>query len=122
MLDFSPLAVRRERFHQIDRQGQYTDIFGDRQDEVTVKVVDEPTILPKRKIWKEDVVTRLPFCEVIRHVEIPANGVMMDDQRVIIVCVSLRWPVKLCRVRKVLADNHRRRGGGTGTGRVLDKS
>jgi hypothetical protein len=55
---------------------------------VRTRIVDAPTILPKRRIWRDDVVTSLPFREVIRRMAIRANGVMIDDQRVIVVCVS----------------------------------
>lgn len=55
---------------------------------VDTRIVDAPTILPRRRIWRDDVVTSLPFREVIRKMAIRANGVMMDDQRVIVVCVS----------------------------------
>lgn len=55
---------------------------------VSTRIVDAPTILPKRRIWRDDVVTSLPFREVTRRMAIRANGVMIDDQRVIVVCVS----------------------------------
>jgi hypothetical protein len=53
-----------------------------------VRVVTAPTVLERRRLWREDVVSGLPFREVWRRKEMRANGVMIDDQRVIVVCVS----------------------------------
>lgn len=57
-------------------------------DDCEVTVRHAPTVLPKRRIWKEDVTTRLLYQEIVRKVGVRANGVMMDDQRIIVVCVS----------------------------------
>lgn len=53
-----------------------------------VRLVTAPTVLERRKVWKEDVVSGLQFKEIWRRKEVRANGVMMDDQRIIVVCVS----------------------------------
>lgn len=86
VLDFSPVSVRRE----------LSSARHDDDDEWSVSVETEPTVLPKRGIWKEDVWSRLPYREVVRRKAIRANGVMMDDQRLIVVCVGVplrkvRW-------------------------------
>lgn len=57
-------------------------------DDCEVTVRHAPTVLPKRRIWKEDVTTQLLYQEIVRKVGVRANGVMMDDQRIIVVCVS----------------------------------
>lgn len=64
------------------------DGIPDEEDEYEVRVVTAPTVLEKRRVWRDDVITGLPFVEVWRRKEMRANGVMMDDQRVIVVCVS----------------------------------
>lgn len=64
------------------------DDDGEEEKEYEVRVVTAPTVLEARKVWKDDVVSGLPFREVWRRKEMRANGVMMDDQRVIVVCVS----------------------------------
>jgi hypothetical protein len=58
-------------------------------EEVTVRIVDEATVMPMRRVWQEDVVSRLPYREVQRPCGERVNGVMVDDQRVILVAVSL---------------------------------
>lgn len=57
--------------------------------EWSVSVETEPTVLPKGKMWKDDVRSELPFREVVRRKAIRANGIMIDDQRVIVICVSV---------------------------------
>ncbi|WVQ82207.1 hypothetical protein IAT38_004335 [Cryptococcus sp. DSM 104549] len=53
-------------------------------------LVDEPSVLPRGKFWKEDVKSGLPYRKVWRKYGGWANGVMVDDQRVIVICTSAR--------------------------------
>lgn len=66
------------------------------QGEYEVRVVTAPTVLERRKVWRDDVITGLPFVEIWRRKEMRANGVMMDDQRVIVVCVSPSGWASIC--------------------------
>lgn len=49
----------------------------------------EPTILKKIKIWDRPVKTRLPYRLVELEDEFRANGVMIDEERIMVVHVSL---------------------------------
>ncbi|TYJ57026.1 hypothetical protein B9479_002305 [Cryptococcus floricola] len=49
------------------------------------RVVTEPTVLRKKNVWEGDVVSGLPYREVWREYGGLANGVMIDDQRVIVI-------------------------------------
>ncbi|KAL7424101.1 hypothetical protein Q5752_001686 [Cryptotrichosporon argae] len=53
--------------------------------DVDVSVVVAPTVLPRARMWADDVVSALPYRKVVRARHARANGVMMDDQRVIII-------------------------------------
>ena len=77
LLDFSPWNLRRPLSSDVD------------DPDATVTVRTLPTILSKEKVWQEDVKTMLPYTEVVKRKGYRANGVMMDDQRVIAVCVGL---------------------------------
>jgi len=76
LLDFSPWNLRRPLSADVD------------DPDATVTTRTLPTILSKEKVWQEDVKTMLPYTEVVKRKGYRANGVMMDDQRVIAVCVS----------------------------------
>ena len=80
LLDFSPTSVRRELSKARDDD-----------DECSVSVKTGPTILPAESIWTDDVRSELPFCDIVRRKGIHATGVMMDDQRVMVICVSIRF-------------------------------
>lgn len=75
VLDFSPIRLRRPLWKPA------------KESIVTTRTV--PTVLSKRRIWTEDVITTLPYTEVIQTKSIIANGVMIDDQRVIAIKVSI---------------------------------
>lgn len=53
------------------------------------RVVTEPTILSKKYIFEEDVRSELPYREVWREYGGWANGIMIDDQRIIVVNVGI---------------------------------
>jgi hypothetical protein len=72
---------------ELDAKG--AEPVGEEAEEVTVRIVDEATVMPMRRVWQEDVVSRLPYREVQRPCGERVNGVMVDDQRVILVAVSL---------------------------------
>ncbi|WWC89487.1 uncharacterized protein L201_004411 [Kwoniella dendrophila CBS 6074] len=52
---------------------------------ITLVSKDHKTILPKRNIWKNDLITNLPFIQIRKEYGELANGVMCDDQRIIVV-------------------------------------
>ena len=82
-----------------------------------------PTVLPKRRIWKDDVTSGLPFREVTRTKGVRANGVMIDDQRVITVAVSragFPWNGRSRRFMLTDCLGNRRTGGGW-IGRITDR-
>ncbi|OCF36703.1 hypothetical protein I316_01299 [Kwoniella heveanensis BCC8398] len=54
-------------------------------DSGSVALIEGPTVIDKRHIWKEDVKSSLPFLEIRRDYGGLANGVMCDDQRIIVV-------------------------------------
>ncbi|OWT41772.1 hypothetical protein C362_00133 [Cryptococcus neoformans Bt1] len=54
------------------------------------RVVTRPTILSKRSIFEEDVRSELPYREVWREYGGWANGIMIDDQRIIVVNTNAR--------------------------------
>lgn len=56
---------------------------------VLKRVVTEKTRLPKKRIWAEEVETYLPYVEITRREQVRANGVIIDDQRIIAIAVSL---------------------------------
>lgn len=74
VLDFSPIRLKRP----LSRDP--------RMALVTTRQL--PTVLSKRRVWQEDVVTTLPYTEVVQVEPIVANGVMIDDQRIIAIKVS----------------------------------
>ncbi|EIW70779.1 hypothetical protein M231_02565 [Tremella mesenterica] len=109
ILDFSPFTVRRllseasssailsdsssDPSSNVDPTDKTVDkknqsipgSLEEKKVEVKIRVVDKPTILVHRQIWKEDVKSGLPFVEIIRKEGMAANGIMIDDQRVIVV-------------------------------------
>lgn len=91
----SPESIFRATVNPINMSGAGTLPAGmavdDDETEYEVRLVSAPTVLEKRRVWREDVVSGLPFREVWRRLERRANGVMMDDQRVIVVKVSWVW-------------------------------
>lgn len=44
--------------------------------------------MPHGRIWRDDVVSSLPYVVVVREEGVLANGVMIDDQRIMLVAVS----------------------------------
>ena len=67
---------------------QAGEAITDDETEFEVRLVLAPTVLEKRHVWKDDVVSGLPFREVWRRLDQMANSVMIDDDRVIVVRVS----------------------------------
>lgn len=89
-----PINMAGPDMEILDVSGPDDAIMEDGEDEEDddedweVRLVTAPTVLERRKVWKEDVVSGLQFKEIWRRKEVRANGVMMDDQRIIVVCVS----------------------------------
>lgn len=90
----SPSAIFRRASQPINMAGRVDEdevLEEEEEDddqEYEIRLVTAPTVLERRRVWKEDVISGLPFREVWRRKEMRANGVMMDDQRVIVVSVS----------------------------------
>ena len=113
--DFSPFSVRKS----LSKLGvnQFSEwlrlephVVDESGDEVEIKVHMEETRLDKRRIWKDDVVTRLPYREVKRKCGIMANGIMIDEERVIVVKVSL-FVVHERKTHKLTTQTQGRRNG-----------
>ena len=76
VLDFSPYSVRKQRNAM------------DHPPEVTIKVHEECDVMDRGAVFASNVRSGLPYVETVREVGVRANGVMMDDQRIIAVSVS----------------------------------
>ena len=87
----SPEAIFRATRNPINMSGtvQAGEAVDDDETEFEIRLVLASTVLDKRKVWKDDVVSSLPFREVWRRLEQRANGVMVDDERVIVVRVRI---------------------------------
>ncbi len=64
----------------------------DLSDGYFVRTIDEPTSIDDDKVFADEILSNLPYREVTRRLGIVANGVMIDDQRVIMVSVSFLYP------------------------------
>ncbi|KAG8730377.1 hypothetical protein FRC11_006842, partial [Ceratobasidium sp. 423] len=71
VLDFNPYSVRRKVSQEQDRT------------ENKVRVVDGPSILKAGNYWESDVVSCLPYREVVTREELLLSGVMIDGERVL---------------------------------------
>lgn len=77
ILDFSPYSHRRPL------------VSSSKADETTqVTLHRAPTVLSKGKVWKEDVMSELAFQEVFAKWGVRGNGIMVDEERLIVVAVS----------------------------------
>jgi hypothetical protein len=83
VLDFSPYSHDRPLAAEAD------------DDRVQVTLHRAPTVLSKRRIWKEDVATRLAYQEVVAKWKVRANGIMIDEERLIVIAVSPRTSAEL---------------------------
>ncbi|WWC70361.1 uncharacterized protein I206_104311 [Kwoniella pini CBS 10737] len=88
IFDFSPINLRKS--NSITEEEQSMNFFDFVKTEYTVKIRSNPSIIPKRNIWKEDISTNLPFKEVRKDYGALANGVMCDDQRIIVIHTQAR--------------------------------
>ncbi|WVO16342.1 hypothetical protein L204_104017 [Cryptococcus depauperatus] len=103
LMDFSPFAIEKElskgdpypESDNIDVLGRQTSLTGTFVPPFTEgkgwksRVVTEPTCISPG-IWTEDVKSSLPYREVWREYGGLSNGVMIDDQRVIVVNTNTR--------------------------------
>lgn len=117
LLDFSPFSARRRRGlpssssrqslisetqsetdegveqaeeeMTIDDESQWSDFNSDmsKHDPLEVDVVDDKSCIERAECWESDVWTGLPYVRIRKEVGIVANGVMMDDQRIMMVKV-----------------------------------
>ncbi|KAJ1301918.1 hypothetical protein OPQ81_000757 [Rhizoctonia solani] len=71
VLDFNPYSVRRKVSQDQDQTGN------------KVRVVDGPSILRAGNYWESDVVSCLPYREVVTREELLLSGVMIDGERVL---------------------------------------
>ncbi|KDN45792.1 hypothetical protein RSAG8_04625, partial [Rhizoctonia solani AG-8 WAC10335] len=71
VLDFNPYSVRRKSSHEQDSTRN------------KVRVVDGPSILKAGNYWESDVVSCLPYREVVTREEMLLSGVMIDGERVL---------------------------------------
>nr|XP_031857816.1 uncharacterized protein CI109_006759 [Kwoniella shandongensis]KAA5524888.1 hypothetical protein CI109_006759 [Kwoniella shandongensis] len=83
LLDFSPFNIRREQATEPELINFMDSAI--KEKDWSVKVIDHESVLEKRRIWKDDVRSSLSFREVRKDYGGWSNGVMIDDQRVIIV-------------------------------------
>lgn len=51
-------------------------------------MVEGESVVEHGKVWKEDVRSQLGYVEVVRELGMRSNGVMVDDQRVMVIAVS----------------------------------
>ncbi|KAK8864257.1 hypothetical protein IAR55_001503 [Kwoniella newhampshirensis] len=86
LLDFSPFNVRRDQ----NSEPAPMDFSEYASKDWSVNVIDRDTILDKRRIWREDVKSGLPFRKVRKDYGGWSNGIMIDDQRVIVICTKAR--------------------------------
>ncbi|ORY32547.1 hypothetical protein BCR39DRAFT_522781 [Naematelia encephala] len=66
------------------------DAGGEEDNDWSIEVITARTVLPPCKIWKDEVTSGMPYRDIRRKMGIRANGVMMDDQRVIMVATQGR--------------------------------
>ncbi|CAE7201387.1 unnamed protein product [Rhizoctonia solani] len=71
VLDFNPYSVRRKVSHEQDSTRN------------KVRVVDGPSVLRAGNYWESDVVSCLPYREVVTREEMLLSGVMIDGERVL---------------------------------------
>ncbi len=91
LLDFSPVAIRRFRHDHPEeaaaiaehRQGVTTESGA------TVRLRDHSNMLPRSRIFEAAVETQLPYLELTSGEEYPCDGVMMDEQRILLTRVSV---------------------------------
>lgn len=106
LLDFSPFSARRQTSSTIEKPSHLDDIevevdavsdghwsdfksdAGIQHEPLEVDIVDEMSCIERAGCWEDDVWTGLPYVRIRREMGVVANGVMMDDQRVMMVLVS----------------------------------
>ena len=104
LLDFSPMAIRRRSRatgkeeaksddDQVEEEVDEKDVVDDGQwsdfthEPLEVDVVGDKSCIEKDECWEADVWTGLPYVRIRKEMGVVANGVMMDDQRVMMVLV-----------------------------------
>ncbi|CAE6488553.1 unnamed protein product [Rhizoctonia solani] len=71
VLDFNPYGIRRGYKDDLNKTGN------------KVRIVDEPSVLKASNYWESDVVSCLPYREVVTREELLLSGVMIDGERVL---------------------------------------
>lgn len=103
MLDFDPIHLAQYRWAQAQQQAEGSDAAAARIDPEnpyqnsslvnSIQLHDQPTRIRNEmgvQIFQEDVKTNLPYLEVQSDHVFKTDGVMMDDQRVMLTAVSLQ--------------------------------
>ncbi|KAI0322866.1 hypothetical protein OF83DRAFT_267940 [Amylostereum chailletii] len=84
--DFNPYVVRRARRRAEDgaEEGDEEET-GDEEGEIktTRRLVTEPSIIPARETFLEDVRSCLPYREVMTEEPVEVSDIMMDDSRIL---------------------------------------
>lgn len=92
ILDFSPYTIKHDEstYREQDALEMWT-VLNREDGRVSGRTIsrDEPTVFNSPHIFAGEVTSRLPFRKVVKEVGISANGIMIDDQRIIVVSVNL---------------------------------
>jgi hypothetical protein len=78
--DFNPNAVRRTAQGRIEKGWK-------------CRAVMTPSTTPAKGTYKKDIISSLPYTEVISEETFYAKDVMLDDSRLILLRVSESWAV-----------------------------
>jgi hypothetical protein len=100
LFDFSPYSVRRQKSRAIPATSDIDIVdmsLDDPEDEewtdfshdpLEIDVIDDMSCIEMGHCWKKDVWTDLPYVRIRKEMGVVASGVMMDDQRVMMVLAS----------------------------------
>lgn len=64
-------------------------------DPLEIDIIDDLSCIEMGDCWKEDIWSGLPYVRIRKEMGIVASGVMIDDQRVMMISVSL-LPIRGC--------------------------
>lgn len=74
----------RTRFQDLDRSHPRFS-----HEPLEVDIIDDLSCIEMGECWKEDIWSGLPYVRIRKEMGIVASGVMIDDQRVMMISVSL---------------------------------
>ena len=75
------------------------------------RTVEEPTIIPAEDLFEIDIVSELPYREVVADTKEIYSGFMIDDERILGLIVSPVTPIPNCTLTRTQTD---RQGNLTG--------